>query len=64
MMHFRVHLFVLTIVLLAVAATLVLEGLGFAVIVATGLGLVLAVGYPLLVILAEERELPMMRRRQ
>lgn len=57
------HLFVLTVVVLAIVAALVVEGLGFAVIVAIGLGIVLAIGYPLLVILAEEHDSPTMRRR-
>jgi uncharacterized membrane protein YvlD (DUF360 family) len=52
------------LVVTAIAAALVVEGLGFALVVAIGLGVVLAIGYPLLVILAEERQLPMMRRRQ
>jgi hypothetical protein len=57
------HLFVLTVFVVAVAVALILEGLGFALIVAIGLALVLALGYPLLVILAEEHDLPIMRRR-
>ena len=57
------HLFVLTVVVVAIVAALVVEGLGFAVIVAIGLGIVLAIGYPLLVILAEEHAPPMKRRR-
>ena len=57
------HLFVLTVVALAIVAALVVEGLGFALIVAMALGIVLAIGFPLLVILAEEHDLPFMRRR-
>jgi len=45
------HLLVLTVAVFAVVAALVVEGLGFALIVAIGLGIVLAIGYPLLVIL-------------
>ena len=59
----RVHLFVLTLFVLAVAAALVVEGLGFALIVALGLGIVLAIGFPLLVILSEGRGEPPVRRR-
>jgi hypothetical protein len=59
----ELHLFVITLAVLAVVAALVVEGLGFALIVALGLGIVLAIGYPLLVILAEEHDLPIMRRR-
>ncbi len=59
----KVHLFVLTVFVLAVVAALVLEGLGFALIVALGLGIVLAIGFPLLVILAEGNDRPNLRRR-
>jgi hypothetical protein len=48
-----VHLSVVTLVVVAIAAALIVEGLGFALIVALALGIVLAIGYPLLVILAE-----------
>lgn len=47
------HLSVVTLVVVAIGAALVVEGLGFALIVALALGIVLAIGYPLLVILAE-----------
>jgi uncharacterized membrane protein YvlD (DUF360 family) len=47
------HLSVVTLVVVAIAAALLVEGLGFALIVALALGIVLAIGYPLLVILAE-----------
>ena len=47
------HLPVVTLVVVAIAATLIVEGLAFAVIVALALGIALAIGYPLLVILAE-----------
>jgi hypothetical protein len=57
------HLVVLTVVVLAVAAALIIEGLGFALIVALACVIVLAIGYPLLVVLAEEHDLPIMRRR-
>jgi predicted membrane metal-binding protein len=57
------HLVVLTVVVLAVAAALVVEGLGFGLIVALACVIVLAIGYPLLVVLAEEHDLPIMRRR-
>ncbi len=57
-----VHLVVLTTVVAAVVAALALEGLGFAVIVATACVVLLAVGFPLLVILSEEHGLPMNRR--
>ena len=55
------HLSVLTLVVVAIAAALIVEGLGFAIIVALALGIVLAIGYPLLVILAEGKARP--RRR-
>jgi hypothetical protein len=64
MMHFRLHLFVITVVVLAIVAALVVEGLGFAVIVAIGLVVVLAIGYPLLVIRADTLERPVVRRRR
>ena len=48
-----VHLSVVTLVVVAIAAALIVEGLGFALIVAFALGIVLAIGYPLLVILPE-----------
>jgi hypothetical protein len=54
-MHTRFHLSVLTLVVLVVVAALLAEGLGFAVIVALACVIVLAIGYPLLVILAEQR---------
>ena len=57
------HLFVLFVVVVVVAAALIVEGLGFALIVALGCGIVLAIGYPLLVILAERHDLPSARRR-
>jgi hypothetical protein len=57
------HLVVFTVVVLAVAAALIIEGLGFALIVALACVIVLAIGYPLLVVLAEEHDLPIMRRR-
>ncbi|HET8822365.1 MAG TPA: hypothetical protein VFM57_12520 [Thermoleophilaceae bacterium] len=50
-----IHLSVVTLVVVAIAAALIVEGLGFALIVALALGIVLAIGYPLLVILAERR---------
>jgi predicted membrane metal-binding protein len=49
------HLSVLTFVVVAIAAALIVEGLGFALIVALALAIVLAIGYPLLVILAESK---------
>jgi hypothetical protein len=58
------HLSVLTLVVLAIIAALILEGLGFAFIVALALGIVLAIGYPLLVIRAEGKVRPPVRRRQ
>ena len=57
-----IHLSVLTFVVVAIAAALIVEGLGFAVIVALALGIVLAIGYPLLVIRAESRDRPTRRR--
>ena len=51
----RFHLSVVTLVVVAIAAALIVEGLGFALIVALALGIVLAIGYPLLVILAESK---------
>jgi uncharacterized protein YebE (UPF0316 family) len=51
------HLSVVTLVVVAIAAALIVEGLGFALIVA------LAIGYPLLVILADGKvRLPTRRR--
>lgn len=47
------HLSVVTLVVVAIAVALIVEGLGFALIVALALGIVLAIGYPLLAILAE-----------
>jgi uncharacterized membrane protein YvlD (DUF360 family) len=58
-----VHLSVVTLVVVAIAAALIVEGLGFALIVALALGIVLAIGYPLLVILAEGK-FGMPRRRR
>lgn len=58
----RRHLSVLTLVVLAIVAALVVDGLGLAVIVALALGIVLAIGYPLLVILAERKVRPPARR--
>ena len=58
-----IHLSVLTVVVIAIAAALIVEGLGFALIVALALGIVLAIGYPLLVIWAEDRFRPSTRRR-
>jgi hypothetical protein len=57
------HMVVLTVVVLAVGAALILEGLGFAIIVAIACVIVLAIGLPLLVILAEQHDLPITRRR-
>jgi len=58
-----IHLSVLTFVVAAIAAALIVEGLGIALIVALALGIVLAIGYPLLVIQAEGRSrLPTRRR--
>jgi hypothetical protein len=45
----------------ATGAALIVEGLGVAIIVALALAIVLAIGYPLLVILAEGKVRP--RRR-
>jgi Flp pilus assembly protein TadB len=59
----RIHLFVVTLCALAVVVAFVLEGLGFALIVALGLGIVLAIGFPLLVILSEGDDRRIMRRR-
>jgi hypothetical protein len=53
---------VLTLVVLVVVAALLAEGLGFAVIVALACVIVLAIGYPLLAILAEQRGQPRARR--
>ena len=58
-----VHLSVVTLVVVAIAAALIVEGLGFALIVAFALGIVLAIGYPLLVILTEGKVGMPMRRR-
>lgn len=57
------HLSVLTFVVLAIVVALILEGLGFALIVALALVIILAIGYPLLVIMADGRERPPVRRR-
>ena len=57
------HLLVLTFVVVAFGAALIIEGLGFALVVGVALVIVLAVGYPLLVILAEERDQPIRRDR-
>ena len=58
------HLSVVTFVVVAIIAALIFDGLGFALIVAVALGVVLAIGYPLLVILAEGKVgMPMRRRR-
>jgi hypothetical protein len=57
------HLFVITFVVLAVGAALIIEGLGLAIIVGLALVIVLAIGYPLLVILDEERDQPVRRQR-
>ena len=57
------HLTVLAVVVVLVATALIVEGLGFALIVAVACAVVLAIGYPLLVILAEGRDVPTMRRR-
>jgi hypothetical protein len=57
------HLTVLTVVVVVVAAALIVEGLGFAVIVAIACVVVLAIGYPLLVIFSEGRDVPIIRRR-
>jgi hypothetical protein len=57
-----IHLSVLTFVVVVIAAALIVEGLGFAVIVALALGIVLAIGYPLLVIRAESGDRPTRRR--
>jgi Flp pilus assembly protein TadB len=59
----RVHLTVLTLSLLAVVAALVVEGRGIALIVALGLGVLLAIGFPLLVILSERHDRPSPRQR-
>lgn len=59
----RVHLSVLTLFVLAIIAALVVEGGAFALIVAIGLGVVLAIGFPLLVILSEGHDQPSPRRR-
>jgi hypothetical protein len=61
--RFGLHLVVLTVVVVLVGAALVLEGLGFALIVALACAIVLAIGLPLLVILAEQHDLPITRRR-
>ena len=57
------HVVVLTVVVAVVVAALIVEGLGFALIVAIACGIVLAIGLPVLVILAEEHDLPVARRR-
>ena len=48
-----VHLSVVTFVVVAITAALIVEGLGVALVVALALGIVLAIGYPLLVMLTE-----------
>jgi hypothetical protein len=58
------HLFVVTFVAVAVAAALIVDGLGLAVVVGLALVIILASGYPLLVILAEERDQPVTRKRR
>ena len=58
-----VHLFVLTFVAVAVVAALIVDGLGLAVVVGLALVIILASGYPLLVILAEGRDQPVRRER-
>jgi hypothetical protein len=67
MKHFEerlgLHITVLVAVILAVVAALVVGGAGIGVIVAIGALAVLAIGFPLLVILSEEHNLPMARRR-
>ena len=50
-------------VVVLTGAALILEGLGFALIVALACAIVLAIGFPLLVILAERNDVPIMRRR-
>jgi hypothetical protein len=57
------HLAVLTFVVLAIVAALIVEGLGFALIVALALVIILAIGYPVLVIMADGRDRPPVRRR-
>ena len=57
------HLTVLAVVVAAVVAALVVEGIGLAVVVAIGCIAILAIGFPLLAILSEEHGLPMARRR-
>jgi hypothetical protein len=58
------HLFVIVLVELAMLTALVVDGLGLAVIVgALAVGIVLAVGYPLLVMRAEGKVRPTGRRR-
>jgi Mg2+/citrate symporter len=59
----RFHLSVLTLVALAIIVALAVDGLGLAFIAAIGLGIVLAIGYPLLVMRAEGRTAPPGRRR-
>jgi hypothetical protein len=57
------HLLVVTFVVVAFGAALIVEGLGFALIVGLALVVVLAIGYPMLVILAEGRDQPIRRDR-
>jgi len=58
------HLSVLTFVVIAVAAALIVDGLGLAFVVGLALVIVLAIGYPVLVILAEGRDQPVTRERR
>jgi hypothetical protein len=58
------HFVVLAVVVVAVAAALVVEGLGFALIVGLACAIGLAIGYPLLAILAEVHDLPITHRRR
>jgi hypothetical protein len=57
-MRVGLHISVLALVALAIVAALVVGGAGLAVIVALALIVVLAVGYPLMVILAEDKVRP------
>jgi len=54
----RLHLSVLTVMVVAIVAALVAEGLGLALIVALACGIALAIGFPLLVILSEGKLRP------
>jgi hypothetical protein len=58
------HVVVLSVVVLAIAAALVVEGLGFALIVALALVVLLAIGYPALVISADGQERTQRRPRR